>query len=300
MLLQTACAENKPAGPVWTDPDKAAEENADFSIQGEYAGKDRGIQVIALGKGIFRLSLYNGGLPGAGWDKSKIESKAGDASAVKSATAGLTRTERKSPTLGAKAPNGATVLFDGSNTDTWKNGTMDELKLLESGTETKDSFGDFKLHIEFRTPYKPETRPSSQDRGNSGIYTFGRYETQVLDSFGLDFDLSTWSKKPESDPKQWCGCLYKFKLADTNMCLPPLAWQTYDIDFTAPKFEGETKTANARITVVHNGIKIHDDVELPKGTGAGGGKKEVAKGPIQLQGHGNPIRYQNIWIVDKK
>ena len=83
------------------------------------------------------------------------------------------------------------------------------------------------------------------------------------------------------------------------MCLPPLTWQTYDIHFTASKFTGEKKTANARITVFHNGVKIHDDVELPKGTGAGGGRKEIPKGPIVLQGHGNPVRYRNICIVEK-
>jgi hypothetical protein len=300
-LLQVACADtkDKPASPVWTDPAKAKTENPDFSVQGEYKSPTHGAQVIALGKGQFHVSIYTGGLPGAGWDESPIESVTGDAEATIKATEGFKRIERSSPTLGEKAPEGAVVLFDGSNADAWKNGSVDELGLLESGTETKATFGSFKLHVEFRTPFKPETRPSSQDRGNSGIYTFGRYETQVLDSFGLDFDLGSWEKKPDSDPKQWCGCLYKFKLADTNMCLPPLTWQTYDIDFTAPKFDGDKKTANARITVVHNGVKIHDNVELPKGTGAGGGKVEIPKGVIQLQGHGNPIRYQNIWILEK-
>ena len=299
LVLQTACAKEQAKGPIWTDPAKAAAENPDFSIQGEYANTGSGVQVIALGKGQFHCSIYKGGLPGAGWDKLKIESKTGDAEVVNTVTSGMKRTERQSPTLGEKAPEGAVVLFDGSNADAWKNGKMDEKGLLESGTETTQTFGSFKLHVEFRTPYKPETRPSSQDRGNSGIYTFGRYETQVLDSFGLDFDKDSWEKKPDSDPKQWCGCLYKFKLADTNMCLPPLAWQTYDIDFTAPQFDGDKKTVNARITVIHNGVKIHDDVELPKGTGAGGGKKEITRGVIQLQGHGNPIRYQNIWIQEK-
>ena len=119
----------------------------------------------------------------------------------------------------------------------------------------------------------------------------------------LDLDRDAWTKqglKLHSDPKQWCGCLYKFKVADTNMCLPPLVWQTYDIHFTAPRFDDAgQKTANTRITVYHNGVKIHDDVELKIGTGAGGGKREVAKGPIQLQGHGNPVAYRNIWLVEK-
>ena len=76
--------------------------------------------------------------------------------------------------------------------------------------------------------------------------------------------------------------------------------ETYDIDFTAPKFDASgNKTANARITVVHNGVKIHDNVELPKGTGAGGSRPEVAKGPILFQGHGNPTAYRNVWLVEK-
>ncbi|MED5259678.1 MAG: DUF1080 domain-containing protein, partial [Verrucomicrobiota bacterium] len=103
----------------------------------------------------------------------------------------------------------------------------------------------------------------------------------------------------KSDPKQWCGCFYKFKTADTPMCFPPLSWQTYDIDFQAPKFENGKKVADATITVKHNGVIIHDKVRLPKGTGAGGGRKEVPKGPIIFQGHGNPVFYRNIWIIPR-
>ena len=294
----TATAAPKKGGPIWTDPDKATKENPDFSVQGEYTKDDTAYQVVALGKGQFHVSVYKGGLPGAGWDRSPIGQIKGDTAKIKELVAGAKRVERKSPTLGQKPPAGAVVLFDGKDASAWKNGKIDN-GLLESGTETSQSFGSFKLHLEFRLPFKPETVPSSQDRGNSGVYTHNRYETQVLDSFGLDLDRKAWKESPKSDPKQWCGCLYKFKVADTNMCLPPLTWQTYDIDFTAAEFDGDKKTKNARITVVHNGVKIHDDVELPKGTGAGGGRKEIPKGPIVLQGHGNPVRYRNIWIVEK-
>jgi len=294
----SANAAPKKGGPIWTDPDKATKENPDFLVQGEYTRGDQAMQVIALGKGQFHASVYKGGLPGAGWDKSAIKQVRGDVDAIKKLTEGADRQERKSPTLGKEPPAGAVVLFDGKSADAWKNGKVSD-GLLESGTETTQSFGDFQLHIEFRLPFKPETTPSSQDRGNSGVYTHNRYETQVLDSFGLDLDRKAWKEAPKSDPKQWCGCLYKFKLADTNMCLPPLTWQTYDIHFTAAKFDGDKKTKNARITVIHNGVKIHDDVELPKGTGAGGGRKEIPEGPIVLQGHGNPVRYRNIWIVKK-
>ena len=299
--ILAASAAPKKGGPIWTDPEKAAQENPDFLVQGEYASPGVGFQVVALGKGQFQVSQYTGGLPGAGWDGSKIAHHSGAADVVKKLVEGSERVGRESPTLGKKPPAGATVLFDGKSADAWKNGKVTD-GLLESGTETKQTFGSFRLHLEFRLPFKPETPPSSQDRGNSGIYTHNRYETQVLDSFGLDLDRKAWEarKQPlKSDPKQWCGCLYRFKLADTNMCLPPLAWQTYDIDFTAAEFDGEKKTKNARITVIHNGVKIHDDVELPKGTGAGGGRKEIPAGPIVLQGHGNPVRYRNIWIEER-
>ena len=84
------------------------------------------------------------------------------------------------------------------------------------------------------------------------------------------------------------------------MCLPPLSWQTYDIEFTAPKFDDSgKKTANAKLTVIHNGEKIHDNVELEKGTGGGGKKPEIAKGPIHFQGHGNPVAFRNVWIIAK-
>ena len=291
--------DNKQAGPIWTDPAKAKAENADFMFQGEYVKGDLAYQVIAVGKGNFHTSIYQGGLPGAGWDGSKISQQRGNTEEIGKLIKGSERTERISPTMGKSAPENAVVLFDGSDAKAWKNGKVTN-GLLESGTQTNQEFGSFQLHIEFRLPFKPETTPSSQDRGNSGIYTHNRYETQVLDSFGLDLDRSAWKKEAlKSDPKQWCGCLYKFKLADVNMCLPPLVWQTYDIHFTAARFDNDTKTKNARITVIHNGVKIHDDAELPKGTGAGGTRKEVAKGPIVLQGHGNPVRYRNAWILEK-
>jgi hypothetical protein len=297
-LLSAGIVPSQAAGPIWTDPAKATMENPDFSIQGEYIQEGKAFQVIALGKGQFHASVYNGGLPGIGWDRSSIGQIRGNTAKIKELTANSHRVSRQSPTLGAKAPANATILFDGTNANAWDHGKISD-GLLESGSQTTQNFGDIQLHIEFRLPFKPETTPGSQDRGNSGIYSFNRYETQVLDSFGLDLDIKAWKEKPQSDPKQWCGCLYLFKLADTNMCFPPLTWQSYDIHFTAPRFDGENKTKNARITVIHNGVKIHDDVELPKGTGAGGSRKEIARGPIVLQGHGNPVRYRNIWIVEK-
>jgi hypothetical protein len=85
-----------------------------------------------------------------------------------------------------------------------------------------------------------------------------------------------------------------------NACFPPLSWQTYDVDFTAPRFDGDgKKIKNARVTMRHNGIVIYDDFEIPKLT-PGGAKEEAAMGPLQLQNHGNPVNFRNIWVVEKK
>ena len=110
----------------------------------------------------------------------------------------------------------------------------------------------------------------------------------MLDSFGL------------AGKHNECGGIYSIKDPDLNMCFPPLQWQTYDIDFTAAKYDKDgKKTANARITVRHNGVLIHDNVELPKRTTA----SPLAEGPepgfLHLQDHSNPLRFRNIWVVKK-
>ena len=311
LVTMSAAADDKkkPSVPVWTDPGKAESDDPDFILQGEYVtpadhkAARQGLQAVALSNGQFLVGVFNGGLPGSGWDGEApiYQNLSRAALTEKISNTGLwVRSSRQSPTLGAKPPEGATVLFDGKPTDAVTGEVKDGL--LWAGGQTKAEFGSFHLHLEFRLPYKPGAPPSSQDRGNSGIYLQNRYETQVLDSFGLVYDREILGDvlKLKSDPKQWCGCFYKFKAADIPMCFPPLTWQTYDIDFAAPQFDGDgNKTANARITVVHNGVKIHDDVELPKGTGAGGNRKEVPRGPIVFQGHGNPIAYRNVWLVEK-
>jgi len=110
----------------------------------------------------------------------------------------------------------------------------------------------------------------------------------MLDSFALE------GKDNE------CGGLYKIAAPKLNMCLPPLTWQTYDVDFTAAKFDAEGKpTANAKITVKHNGVVVHEDQVLPDTTTSSPNKADSAPGPIFLQNHGNPVRYRNIWVVRK-
>ncbi len=210
LSLQLWAADGNPA---YTD---AKEAGIDFRIQGEYEGtidadgSHWGAQVIALGDGTFRSIGYPGGLPGNGWqagsETTNTEGKlAGDsatfdagefvvrvngANLVVESVEGdeigkLPAVQRKSPTLGAQPPAGAIVLFDGSNVDHWQDGKMtDDHYLASSNTETKQSFGDHRLHLEFRTPFMPKSR--GQARGNSGVYVQSRYEIQVLDSFGLE------------------------------------------------------------------------------------------------------------------
>jgi hypothetical protein len=188
--------------------------------------------------------------------------------------------------LGDKPPTGAIVLFDGSNTDEFVDGKMTDDGLLIAGATSKRTFQDCQLHVEFQLPFMPEAR--GQARANSGCYLQGRYEVQMLDSFGLE------------GLDNECGGIYRIKSPSVNMCYPPLTWQTYDIDFTAAKYEGDKKVKNASITVRHNGIEIHKDVELPNATTAAPVPEGPEPGPIYLQDHGNPVRYRNIWIVEKK
>ncbi len=288
-----------------------AQVDEDYAIQGEYAGKlegnKSGVHVVALGGGKFDVVLYRGGLPGDGWSGKKAETDRGNAEradnvvkltlASQIGTIGggkltlgadtLERIERKSPTLEAKAPADAVILFDGKNTDAWDGEGMSEDKLLKEGQNTKQKFQSYTIHLEFMLAYKPDAR--GQERGNSGFYNQSRYETQVLDSFGLE------GRDNE------CGGIYSVKAPDFNMCYPPLQWQTYDIDFTAAKFDAAgKKTASARTTVKHNGVVIHKDVEIPKTTTAAPLGEGPQPGPLHLQNHGNPVRYRNIWLVEKK
>ncbi len=282
----------------------------DFAVQGEYVGENCAAQVIALGDGKFHIVGFSHGLPGVAADaekKSEAETQRdGDKVVLKGEgwkgelangeltgtndegkTWKLTKTERKSPTLGAKPPAGAVVLFDGTNADAWKGGKVDAEGNLAMGVVSKQEFGDFALHLEFRTPFMPAAR--GQGRGNSGVYLQDRYEVQVLDSFGL---------KGENNE---CGGIYTLHKPRVNMCLPPLSWQTYDIEFEGAKWDVDgKKLANAKVTVKHNGVLIHDHAEADRSTTSAGRKDGPGPGPIQLQNHGTPVAYRNIWLVEKK
>jgi hypothetical protein len=210
----------------------------------------------------------------------------------------LKKVERKSPTTGAEPPKGAVVLWgkegDESN---WAGGRLMSLsdgKFLTPAKvdgkggdiKSKEAFGAFKMHVEFRLPWMPNS--TGQQRGNSGVYLQDRYECQVLDSFGL------------SGENNECGGIYTQHKPLVNMCLPPLAWQTYDIEFTPAEFDAAgKKTKNARVTVLHNGVIIHDNVELPKDC-PGGAKEGPAPGPFRFQDHGDPVVYRNVWVLPAK
>ena len=315
----------------------------EYGIETSGGALNWGCQVIALGGGSFQAVVMPGGLPGAGWDgknKSLMDGKLEGGKVVFEATTGkrkylgqsplefsatskfpptghaensgvnygdsfaigkpiaavYKKIIRKSPTLGAKAPNGAIVLFDGSGTDEWKGGRLDKQSALlhTDGADitTKRKFSNYTAHVEFMLPFRPDAR--GQGRGNSGFYQVDQYEVQILDSFGLD------GKDNE------CGGVYTRLAPKVNMCLPPLQWQTYDVEFTNAVREGDKVVKKARLTVKHNGVVIHDDAEI---AGVTGGARALNKkvdepegtpGVLRLQGHGNPLQFKNIWIVEKK
>jgi hypothetical protein len=316
MVARFAAAE--PNTVEFTDP---IEAGIDYKLQGEYVGeldsdednKKIAIQVLALGDSKFRAVAYIGGLPGDGWSRGDERhsgegklmygqvrfnsNSSADTTAIlkdgkitilreKRSIAELKKVERKSPTLGARPPKNAIVLFDGSHTEAWENGILVEKNLLgATSVSSKQKFGDHLLHIEFRTPFMPTAR--GQGRGNSGVYVQSRYECQVLDSFGLEGEDNE------------CGGIYSIARPAVNMCFPPLSWQTYDIDFIAARYDKNgNKTNNARVTIKHNGVIIFNDIELTHGT-PGRHPEGPEPDSVFLQNHGNPVVFRNIWVIEK-
>lgn len=219
----------------------------------------------------------------------------------KNATFHMTRVNRTSPTIGLPAPENAIVLFDGTSMDAWVNdpagpwGIRDGnlMSVSEKGKQlvSKQKFTDVTAHVEFRLPYMPTE--TGQKRANGGVFFQGEYEIQVLDSYGLPGYFRE------------CGAFYKVSAPKVNMCYPPNAWQTYDVDYTAPRFDAQgQQIAHARMTVRHNGVLIHTDEEIPF-LPTNSYKDRIKPHPrepgtIELQAHGNHVQYRNFWVVEKK
>ncbi|TWU17478.1 hypothetical protein Pla52o_50340 [Novipirellula galeiformis] len=304
-----------PKGPVYTE---APDSEPNFPLMGEFVGpiktdtEDKNVvalQIRPIGNDTFEAIQYLGGLPGEEGHQTEtvqlIGRRSGDFVVLSGGPYAvfvekegclvldrkgnrigeLKRVERESSTLHAPAPKDGIVLFDGSSTDQFIDGQMTSDGLLMHGTKIKPMMQDFNLHLEFRLPYMPEAL--DQARGNSGIYLHGRYECQVLDSFATPPVFNG------------AGALYRFRAPDLNMCFPPLAWQTYDIQFTAARWDADgNKLRGAHVTSWLNGVKIQDDVELPGPTGAGKAEEPNLL-PTLFQDHGDPVRFRNVWIVDR-
>jgi hypothetical protein len=192
-------------------------------------------------------------------------------------------------------PGDALVLFDGKDLAAWTSGGKPAGWKVADGTmevngtgsiETRERFGDCQLHLEWAAPEKVEG--DSQGRGNSGVFFMGKYEVQILDSY---------QNRTYADGQ--AAAMYGQRPPDVNACRPPGAWQSYDIVFRAPRFEGGKLVAPARATVFHNGIVVHDAEPFIGATA----HRAVAQyapheptGPLSLQDHGNPVRFRNVWI----
>jgi len=326
LAVATAAGAAKPIVDV-------AEAGPDYAVQGEYLGDYKtaggqttalGVQVAALGDGKFAASFLIGGLPGDGWDNHTKATANGATAGDKTTFDGhgwtaeiagdtmtgktdqgeafsLKKTVRVSPTLGAKPPADALLLLGpdpNPNLDAWNfaqvaaNGWFcTESPKHQPEPITKKPFTDFTLHVEFMLPFEPHER--SQARSNSGVYLQDRYEIQVLDSFGFKVGPG----KPDGE---LCGDIYSKHGAATNAVHPPLTWNTYDVEFTAPRYENGKKVKNAVATVRLNGVLIQDHTEISGCTGGNGHQEKDEPSPLKLQYHHSPVFFRNIWIVEAK
>ena len=189
-------------------------------------------------------------------------------------------------------PSDAVVLFDGTDLSQWVGGDKWQIHdgfaiSAHDSIKTKRSFGDCQLHVEWAEPEKVVGR--GQGRGNSGVFLNNIYEVQVLDSY---------DNKTYYDGQ--CGSLYKQWPPLVNACRKPGQWQTYDIIFTAPRFDASGKLLRpGYLTVLQNGVLVQNHSEILGDTSwdhPAAYTSHVQKGPVGLQFHGNPVRFRNIWI----
>ena len=197
------------------------------------------------------------------------------------------------------------MLFDGKDLSNWisTDGITPTKWILKDGSlsptkgsgyvQSKQEFGSCQLHVEFNEP--TPTEGSGQGRGNSGVFLMGRYEIQVLDCY-----------ENKTYPDGQTAALYGRKPPLVNACRKPGEWQSYDIVFHRPVFENGQVVKRATFTVFHNGVLVQDHTELSGGTGWRGShcvskyESHGDKGPLQLQDHGNPVLFRNIWIRELK
>lgn len=196
-------------------------------------------------------------------------------------------------------PADAIVLFDGKDLSSWEsekdgsaaawtveNGVL-TVKPGEGGIKTKQNFGDLQIHVEWRAP--TEIKGKGQGRGNSGIYIMNKYEVQVLDSY-----------QNETYTNGQAASIYKQSPPLVNVTNPPGEWNTYDIIFTAPRFnENGIIKSPAKLTVLHNGVVVQNNYELRGPTeyiGIPNYTEHDKKLPLHLQDHGDLVSFRNIWV----
>jgi hypothetical protein len=196
----------------------------------------------------------------------------------------------------AGAPSDAIVLFDGSDLSGWEGGEGKpaawkveqgymEVVPGSGNVRTKQQFGDCQLHVEWAAP--TEVKGEGQGRGNSGVFLMGIYEIQVLDCY----QNPTYADGTTA-------AIYGQYPPLVNACRPPAQWQTYDIIWIAPRFDGGHLSSPARVTVIHNGIVVHHDTTLIGPTthrAVQDYTAHPAEGPLELQDHGDLVRFRNIW-----
>ncbi len=230
--------------------------------------KTLAVLFVCLGGGLWAAEEWKSGIV---WEKPKI----------------VTPGDENTP------PSDAIVLFDGKSLDAWngvKNWDIkDGAATAGSAISTKQGFGDCQLHLEFATPSK--VKGSGQGRGNNGVLIMGAYELQILDSY-----------ENETYYDGQCGSVYKQHPPLVNACRKPGEWQTYDIIFTAPRFEADGKLKSpARMTVLQNGVLVQNNFELTGATAWHKPPEYTAhpdRAPLTLAYHGDPVQFRNIWIRD--
>jgi hypothetical protein len=198
------------------------------------------------------------------------------------------------------APEGAILIFNGKDVSDWtgKGGGECKWDVVDGVLQGKPGAGDiltkhqfegaYKLHVEFRVPYEPNNH--SQGRGNSGVYLNSHWEVQVLDSY----HNPTYADGA-------CGAIYSIEPPTVNAAKAPTVWQAYDIEFHPAKCEDGKVIERPTMTVIWNGVKVHDHTKLTKdSTPAGNGGDICQPGPLKLQDHGHPVQFRNIWTAPLK